>query len=127
VISAVGQLLAAISTSRPPGESVPGRLCCKSRFAPVLKNSKGYGRGIRVKMRGASSRHVKLIGDFSSAIEVIRIGDFFPLRIFAKIRSPATFDFCNTIGPKRPRQLCAFVSGVGGLAAARLYDRRGRN
>jgi site-specific recombinase XerC len=27
-----------------------GRLCCKSPFSLMLKNSKGYGRGFRVKM-----------------------------------------------------------------------------
>jgi hypothetical protein len=31
----------------------------------------------------------------------------------------------STHGPKRSRRLVSFVSGVGGLAAARLYDRRG--
>jgi hypothetical protein len=27
-----------------------GRLCCKTRFAPMIKNSKGRRRGFRVKM-----------------------------------------------------------------------------
>jgi hypothetical protein len=29
---------------------VTGRLCCKSRFALMIKNSAGYRRGFRVKM-----------------------------------------------------------------------------
>ena len=31
-------------------ESAIGRLCCKSRFALMVKNSAGYRRGFRVKM-----------------------------------------------------------------------------
>ena len=53
----------------------------------------------RSRTAKASSPHVKLIGDFGSAIEVITnsaIASRFGF--FAKIRSPATFDFCNTIG-----------------------------
>ena len=30
--------------------SAVGRLCCKSRFALMIKNSAGYRRGFRVKM-----------------------------------------------------------------------------
>ena len=37
---------------------------------------------------------------------------------------PST-DFCDKIGPELPRQLSAFVSVIGGLAAARTYDRGG--
>ena len=61
-----------------------GRLCCKSRFALVIKNSADYRRGFRVKMWGTSSPHVKLTGDFGNAVEVIRIGDCFTFRVFAK-------------------------------------------
>jgi hypothetical protein len=64
--------------------AVKGRLCCKSRFALMIKNSEGYRRGFRVKMWGTSSPHVKLTGDFGNAIEVIRIGGCFPFRVFAK-------------------------------------------
>ena len=42
-------------------ESGCGRLCCKSRFALVIKNSAGCRRGFRVRMRGTSSPHVKLL------------------------------------------------------------------
>ena len=38
-----------------------GRFCCKSRFALVIKNSAGCRRGFRVRMRGTSSPHVKLL------------------------------------------------------------------
>jgi hypothetical protein len=56
--------LDAVSGSHPPhllhskGDQIAasprnvamGRLCCKSRFALVIKISAGYGRGFRVKM-----------------------------------------------------------------------------
>jgi len=64
--------------------SLNDRLCCKSHFALVIKNSADYRRGFRVKMWGTSSPHVKLTGDFGNAVEVIRIGDCFPFRVFAK-------------------------------------------
>ena len=35
-------------------------------------------------MRGTSSPHVKLTGDFGNATEAIRIGNCFPFRVFAK-------------------------------------------
>src|SRR6202012_86602 len=47
--------------------------CCKSRFAEGVKNSEGRRRVFRVEIGGASSPHAKLIGDFGSATEVIRI------------------------------------------------------
>jgi hypothetical protein len=68
-----------------------GRLCCKSRFALVHKNSKGRGRGFRVKMRGTSSPHVKFTGDVGNAIAAIPIGDCFPVYIFAKNSWPCNF------------------------------------
>jgi hypothetical protein len=40
---------------------------------------------------GTSSPHVKLKGDFGKAIEVIRIGDRFPFRVFAKNSWPCNF------------------------------------
>jgi hypothetical protein len=49
-----GFLLKVISGQICPGQNSPlsaiGRLCCKSRFALVIKISAGYGRGFRVKM-----------------------------------------------------------------------------
>src|SRR5262245_12537760 len=71
--------------------SQKGRFCCKSRFALVTENSAGRGRGFRVKMCGTSSPRDKLTGDFGNAIEVIRIGDYFPFRLFAKNLLPFNF------------------------------------
>jgi hypothetical protein len=56
------------------------------------------GAAFMQKMWGTSSPNVKLTSDFDNAIGSIRIGDCFPFRVFTKIRDPATFDFCNTIG-----------------------------
>src|SRR5271170_863027 len=80
--------------------SLIGRLCCKSRFALMIKNSAGYRRGFRVKMRGTSSPHVKLTGDFGNAIEVIRIGDCFPSRVFAKNSQTCNFRLLQHNRPK---------------------------
>jgi hypothetical protein len=73
--------------------SAIGRLCCKSRFALVIENSKGHRRGFRVKMWGTTSPRVKLACDFGNAIGVIRIGDYFPFRVFAKKSRPCNFRF----------------------------------
>jgi hypothetical protein len=50
-------------------ESVPGRYCCKSLFALVIKNSPGCRRDFRVKMWGTSSPDDKLTGDLGNVIE----------------------------------------------------------
>jgi len=42
-------------------------------------------------MRGTSSPHAKLTGDFAKATEAIRIADRFPLRNFAKNSSHYNF------------------------------------
>ena len=104
--------------------SLMGRYCCKSLFAPGFKKSAGYRRDFRVKMRGASSPHVKLTGDFGNAIEIVRIGECFPFLVSREIRRPATFDFCNTIGqkPTNHRELkldqCPLLSESGQTIAA---------
>ena len=71
--------------------SASDRLCCKSRFALVIKNSKGRRCGFRVEMRGTSSPHVKFTGDFGNAIEAIRIGDCSSVHVFAKNSWPCNF------------------------------------
>ena len=55
-------------------ESGPGRFCCKSPFALVIKNFSGFRRDFRVKMWGTSSSYDKLADDFDNAIEGTRIG-----------------------------------------------------
>ena len=53
--------------------SAPGRYCCKSLFALVIKNSPGRRRDFRVKMWGTSSPDDKLTGDLGNVIEAISI------------------------------------------------------
>jgi hypothetical protein len=80
-------------------EAAYGRLCCKSRFALMVKNSAGYRRGFRVKMWGASSPHVKLTCDLANVSDAIRIGDCFPFRNFAKNQSPCNFRLLQQYHP----------------------------
>ena len=75
------------------------RLCCKSRFSPMTKILRAVGATLVYKMRGSSRPHAKFTGDFGNAIEVIRISHRLLLSVFAKNLEPATFEFCNTIGP----------------------------
>jgi len=51
------------------------RYCCKSPFAPLIKNSPGRGRDFRVKIRGTSSPAGKLTVDLGNAIEATKIDD----------------------------------------------------
>ena len=79
------------SKGQPSGTAAKCRYCCKSRFALVCKNSQGRRRGFRVKMRGTSFARVILTGDFGRANEAIRIGYYFPPRVFAK-----NWSLCNS-------------------------------
>src|SRR5580704_7217593 len=51
------------------------RYCCKSLFAPLIKNSPGRGRDFRVKIRGTSPPTVKLTVDLGNVIEATKIDD----------------------------------------------------
>src|ERR1700731_4308033 len=68
-------------------ESGPGRFCCKSLFALVIKISFGCTRDFRVKMWGTSSPEDKLTGDLGNVIGATSIGgrrsDFFTARKLA--------------------------------------------
>jgi hypothetical protein len=55
--------------------SAHDRYCCKSPFAPLIKNSPGRGRDFRVKIRGTSSPAAKLTVDLGYAIEATKIDD----------------------------------------------------
>jgi hypothetical protein len=74
-----------------PIMSLIGRYCCKSRFALGVGNSAGCWCDFRVKMRGASSPHVKLTSDFANTGEAIRISDCFSFDSFAKNSSLRNF------------------------------------
>ena|ERR1700691_304837 len=51
------------------------------------------------------------MGDFGNATEVIRIVDRFAFKVSPKIRTDATFDFCNTIPSKA--EIPTSARGVG--------------
>jgi hypothetical protein len=72
-------------------ESVNGRFCCKTLFAPVIKNFPGRRRDFRVKMRGTSSPDDKLMGDLPNEIEATQIGGFRSDRVIAGKLAPGSF------------------------------------
>src|SRR3974377_2239076 len=65
-----------------------GRFCCKSLFAPLIKNSLGRRRDFRVKMWGTSSPDRKLTGDLGNAIETTEIDGRRSRRPLAEKLSP---------------------------------------
>src|SRR5882724_9649393 len=83
-----------------PGELIPCAfvwhdpgitLCCKSRFALVIKNSPGCRRDFRVKMWGTSSTDDKLTRDLGNVIETTQIGGRRSDRLTAGKLSPGNF------------------------------------
>src|SRR2546430_769730 len=64
------------------------RYCCKSLFAPVIKNSPGCRRDFRVKMWGTSSPDDKLTGDPRWRDEGTQIGSRRSDRLMAGKLSP---------------------------------------
>src|SRR5580692_4666554 len=71
--------------------SALGRFCCKTLFAPVIKNFPGRRRDFRVKMWGASSPDDKLTGDLPNEIETTHIGGFRSDRVIARKLAPGSF------------------------------------
>jgi hypothetical protein len=71
--------------------SVAGRLCCKSLFPLVIKNSPGFKRDFRVKMWGTSSPDDKLTCDLGNVIEATQIGGRRSNRFMAGKLSPGNF------------------------------------
>jgi hypothetical protein len=71
--------------------SLHGRLCCKSLFALVIKNSPGFRRDLRVKMWGTSSPDDKLTGDLGNVIEITQVGGSRSDRLTARKSSPGNF------------------------------------
>jgi hypothetical protein len=71
--------------------SAPGRLCCKSPFALVIKIFPGCRRDFRVKMWGTSSPDDKLTGDLGNVIESTKIGGRRSDRLTDGKSSPGNF------------------------------------
>ena len=68
--------------------SGPGRYCCKSLFALLIENSKGYRRDVRVNVWGTSSPDDKLVSDLAKATEAIKIAARRSDRLMARKLSP---------------------------------------
>ena len=68
-----------------------GRLCCKSRFAPLIANSSSCRRGFRVNMGGTSSPGDQLTGDFGNEPDATSISDRGLFRPLAGNLSPGVF------------------------------------
>src|SRR5262245_49429596 len=94
-------------------ESAFGRLCCKSLFPLVIKNSPGFKRDFRVKMWGTSSPDDKLAGDFGNVIEATQIGGRRSNRFMAGKLSPANFRLLQQFLP---------IADSCTAAKARLFD-----
>src|SRR5258707_4148065 len=67
------------------------RLCCKSPFALLIKNSPGCRRDFRVKMWGTSWPDDKLTADLGNVIEAAESGDRQLIRITAGKLLPDNF------------------------------------
>ena len=82
------------------GSAAPGRFCCKSLFALLIKNSLGRRRDFRVKMWGTSSPDGKLTGDLGNAIESTEIDGRRSRRPLAGKLSPGDFRLLQQYRPQ---------------------------
>jgi hypothetical protein len=92
-------------------ESGYGRFCCKTLFAPVIKNFPGRRRDFRIKMWGASSPDDKLTGDLPNEIETTHISGFRSDRVIAGKLAPGSFGLLQQYRHSRdcqpdPRRVC---------------------
>src|SRR6202034_1675204 len=86
----------ALVASRP---LVP-RLCCKSRFAQVVKNPASCGRVFRIKMLGTDPLTLNSPATSATRLRVHESGIVSRFSFSRKIRGAATFGFCNTFPPE---------------------------
>ncbi len=68
--------------------SLTSRLCCKSPFPLLIKNSLGCRCVFRINIWGTSSHSDELTGDFGNEPEAISIGDRGLSRLLAEKLSP---------------------------------------
>jgi hypothetical protein len=99
------------TSSACPGMSEKCRFCCKSRFVKVVKILGAPGAFFSYGSEGPHRRTLN-----SQAISAVRLrlyesSDAVHSKNSLKIRTDATFDFCNNIGTKRTRS--AKMSGLG--------------
>src|SRR5215204_4109146 len=92
--------------------SAHGRLCCKSRFGAGDK--KFCGLQERFSCKDVRGPHRLTLNSQAASVMRLRSHESaiaFRFMFSRKIRGPATFDFCNNIGPKpsfssRERNVC---------------------
>src|SRR5215468_11787527 len=87
--------------------SAHGRFCCKSLFALLIKNSKGYRRDVRVNMWGTLSPDDKLVSDLAKATEAIKIAARRSDRLMAGKLSPCNFGLLQQYLPGRDLSRCS--------------------
>jgi hypothetical protein len=71
--------------------SAIGGFCCKSLFAPPIKNFPGYRRGDRMLMWGTTASRDELTRDFGGTSEATSIGDRSLFHPFAENQSLGIF------------------------------------
>ena len=89
-----------------PGCPVGADCVAKARFAPGSKISAGCRRGFRVKM--CEGPHRLTLNSQATSVTRLKLYELAttPWFMFSrKIRSPATFDFCNKICQERTSKL----------------------
>src|SRR5262245_52503284 len=83
------------------------RYCCKSLFALLIKNAKGYRRDVRVNMWGNSSPDDKLVSDLAKATEAIKIAARRSDRRMAGKLSPLNFGLLQQYLPSADVSRCS--------------------
>ena len=86
-----------------------GGLCCKSLFAPVIENSPGFRRDLRVRMWGTSSPDDERTGDFGNEIEVISIANCGLFRLLAENLSPGILGLLQHNLPLADKVRCSIL------------------
>src|SRR5262249_18265519 len=98
-------------------EFANGRFCCKSLFALLIKNSKGYRRDVRVNMWGTSSPDDKLVSDLAKAAEATKIGARGLDRLMAGKLSPLNFGLLQQY--RHERDVPTYSGNVGSSRRSR--------
>jgi hypothetical protein len=109
------------------GTSEKCRYCRKSRFALGVGNSAGCRCDFRVKMRRASSVHVKLTSDIANTSEAIRIGDCFSFDSFAKNLSLCNFRLLQQYRPTTDLHAANTSHTLSRLCAPSELEHRARD
>src|SRR5262245_10131996 len=100
------------------------RYCCKSLFALLIKNAKGYRRDVRVNMWGNSSPDDKLVSDLAKATEAIKIAARRSDRRMAGKLSPLNFGLLQQYLPLADVSRCSKIP-YSNTSSARCWRNHG--